>query len=147
MKTSELKYVLKTWFPQMYTVVCPVHQLDLSHPGAYIVNTDCNKGRHWVAFYVTETTLEFFDSYGRHPKDLQNCTLFLKAIGDRPLIVYPQVLQAHFKRVCGVYCLAFLFARIKWNDVSKLYALMSHDRNENDCKIVPIVNSMIRSMK
>ena len=99
MKTYELEHVLREWFPDRHVIVCPVDKLNLSQPGVYIVNTDCHKGRHWVAFYVTEDTLEFFDSYGRHPKELQNYTLFLKAIDDKPLIVHNQVLQAYFKKV------------------------------------------------
>ena len=142
MKSTELHYILGKWFPDIHTIVCRVNTLDLSTPGVYIVNTDCHKGKHWVAFYVTEDIIEFFDSYGRHPKHLENHKLFMQAIGDKKLIVHTKWLQS-YKKVCGVYCLAFLFARVKWNDVSRLFSMFTRNKSLNDDKIIPIVNNML----
>jgi hypothetical protein len=141
MKASELQFVLLKWFSN--TTVCTIDKLHLKE-GIYIVNTDCGTGRHWVALYVTDKSVEFFDSFGQHPKYIQNGVMFMKAIQHygKPLIIHSKRLQHYSSKVCGVYCLAYVLMRAK-DCLSQFFAMFDGDRKLNDKTIVYIVNRLM----
>ena len=78
--TSQLIHALKRKLDKDFVTVCPVNELILDRKGIYVVNTDNHVGRHWVVIFVTEKTVEFYDSLGRHPKFLQNGPMFMQSI-------------------------------------------------------------------
>lgn len=84
--------------------------------GGSIVNTAKRgeRGRHWVAFWVTETEIFFFDSAGNHPRhygfDLSGYRF--RYNGTR--------WQSRGTPYCGYYCLFFLWHRARGIVHSKL---------------------------
>ena len=87
LKTGQLTSALTRKLGQDFVIVCAVHELELDTNGIYVVNTDTGHGRHWVVLYVIDTTVEFFDSFGRHPQQVQNGHIFMQCIGDKILVV------------------------------------------------------------
>ena len=145
MNTFDLLKILRLWGFRN-AIVCPVDKLDLTTPGIYIVNTDCGAGRHWVVLYVTTDTVEFFDSFGNHPRFVQNGSLFMAAIGTKKLIVHSKWVQETNSKLCGVYCLGFVYARSK-DKLSKFFALFDDNRSMNNHKVFVIVNTLIKTTK
>ena len=48
---------------------------DKNRPLAVVINTDpiYKPGQHWVCMYFTREKGYFFDSFGRHPKEIHRC--------------------------------------------------------------------------
>ena len=71
--------------------------------GAYVINLDeyHNIGTHWVAFYVNNQTITYFDSFGveRFPKKI------MKFIGNKKIITNIFRIQAYDSIICGFFVL------------------------------------------
>ena len=132
---------MDTYLEDNSIVVCPVNLLNLDQNGIYVVNADCGKGRHWVVLYVRDKTVEFFDSFGRHPKDVQNGDLFMQCIGDKTLVVTSKNVQHPISYVCGWYCLAYAMFRVKFS-LLKFYRLFTDDHCRNDDLVVYMVKKL-----
>jgi hypothetical protein len=139
LKTSQLQQTLDKKFGEAQ--VCAIDQLKLSKNGIYIVNTDCGSGRHWVTMYVTDNIIEFFDSFGRPPKFLQTGHMFMQAIKatGKTLIVTSKRFQHNTSSVCGWYCLAYIYVRIRMDSVHRFYNMFSQDKHRNDQIVVSMV--------
>ena len=83
-------------------------KLNQKRPFSFVANTDkkSGPGKHWVAFYIGEQQIEYFDSFGR---DLLPC--FRKYIGSRNYIYNDKRLQSFLSTVCGHYCIFFIYHR------------------------------------
>ncbi len=85
---------------------------------AIVVNTKphTHGGEHWVAFYrpTSSTVVEYFDSLGRPPyqHDFQE---LLRRSNDCTYVYNKYRLQGYDTKVCGHYCLVFLYCRIVLN--------------------------------
>ena len=126
--------------------VCAIDKLELNNNGIYVVNTDCGFGRHWVVMFVTDNTVEFFDSFGRHPRFMQNGQLFMRAIEstDKILLVTSKRFQHDTSPLCGWYCLAYAYVRVKMDSVQPFYDIFSTDKHRNDKLVVFIVNQFYK---
>lgn len=144
LRTSELIEALRKRLGEDFVTVCPVNELVLNKNGIYVVNTDNRVGKHWVVIYVTTETVEFYDSFGRHPKFLQNGPMFMHTIHKtgKSLVVTSKAFQQHKSNVCGWYCLAYAFIRVKSNSVQKFYDMFSNDAKRNDQLIILLVKKL-----
>jgi hypothetical protein len=132
LNTIQLQWALDKKF--VGAQVCAIDKLELDENGIYIVNTDHRLGRHWVVMYVTDNIVEFFDSFGRHPKYIQNGHMFMqiiKATG-KTLIVTSKRFQHNTSSVCGWYCLAYAYVRVRMDSVQTFNDMFSHDKYRND---------------
>ena len=76
--------------------------------GAYVINFDkeSDPGSHWIAVYVHDSDVEYFDSFGRKPS-VHEIIFFLG-----PTYTYNTVkLQPMLSKCCGYYCIYFLVMR------------------------------------
>ena len=91
---------------------------------SYIVNThpSSKPGQHWVAFFITEDTVYFFDSYGIPPVG------FERVIKWRKNYVYNRKRLQGIGRMCGHYCLYFILAM----QTHHTFRIFSDDYNTND---------------
>ena len=75
--------------------------------GAYVINLDeyRNIGTHWVALYVNNKTIIYFNSFGvEHiPKEI------IKFIGNnKKIITNINRIQAYDSIMCGYFCIGFI---------------------------------------
>ena len=74
--------------------------------GAYVVNLDeySDIGTHWIALYVKNKTVIYFDSFGiEHiSKEVK------KFVNNRNIIVSILRIQAYDSVMCGYFCIGFI---------------------------------------
>jgi hypothetical protein len=77
--------------------------------GYYVINTDTKDGRgiHWVALYVTNKTVYFYDSFCRDPKTL--IPFLTKRIKNRKLWYDKKDKEQKLREIiCGHLCISWL---------------------------------------
>ena len=95
---------------------------------ALVVNTDPSykPGQHWCAFYITPSTVYFFDAYGiPPPKSFQRLMR-----SRRQKKVYERRLQGRGK-VCGHYCMYFILAMAR-GGYDYMFDCFGDDLDAND---------------
>ena len=144
LRTSQLTFALESLLSDDFVTVCSIGELELNKNGIYVVNTDNYKGRHWTALFVTDATVEFFESFGREPRFIQNGLLFMQCIQKtkKTLVVTSKLFQDKLSQVCGWYCLAYAYIRVKLSSVEKFYDLFTNDFKRNDRFVVFLVKKL-----
>ena len=91
--------------------------------GAYVINLDeyHNIGTPWVAFYVNNKTITYFDSFGvKHiPKEIMNI------IGDKKIGTNIFRIQAYGSIMCGHFCIGFINFIFNGNSLTDYTSLFS----------------------
>ena len=84
--------------------------------GAYVINLDEYRdiGTHWVALYVNNKTIIYFDSFGvEHiPKEI------MKFIGNKSIITNIFRIQAYDSIMCGYFCIGFINFMLNGNSLT-----------------------------
>ena len=100
--------------------------------GAYVINLDeyFDIGTHWIALYVNNKTVTYFDSFGvEHiPKEIK------KIINNRNIIANIFRLQAYDSVMCGYFYIGFIDVMLKGNnltDFTNLFSLNDFKRNND----------------
>ena len=96
----------------------------------YIINLDDmyspTNGTHWVAFYVDDYKIEYFDSYGLKPPQI---------ISENYEYIYNSgQLQSYESKACGYYCLFFIYQRshnMNFYEIIKQFSLVDLNYNQN----------------
>ena len=74
--------------------------------GSYVINLDeySDIGSHWIALYVNNKTVTYFDSFGvEHiPKEIK------KFINNKNIIANIFRLQEYDSIMCGYFCIGFI---------------------------------------
>ena len=99
--------------------------------GAYVINLDeyHDIGTHWVALYVYNKTVTYFDSFGvEHiPKEI------MKFIARKKIITNIYRIQAYDSIMCGYFCIGFInfmFNGKSLTDYTNLFS--ANDLKKND---------------
>ena len=91
--------------------------------GAYVINLDeyRNIGTHWVALYVNNKTIIYFDSFGvEHiPKEI------MKFIGNKHIITNIFRTLAYDSIMCGYFCIGFINFMFNGNSLTDYTSLFS----------------------
>ena len=91
--------------------------------GAYVINLDGyhNIGTHWVALYVNNKTIMYFDSFGvEHiPKEI------MKFIGNKNIITNIFRIKAYDSIMCGYFCIGFINVMLNGNSLTDYTSLFS----------------------
>ena len=91
--------------------------------GAYVINLDEYRdiGTHWVALYVNNKTIIYFDSFGvEHiPKEI------MKFIGNKNIITNIFRIQAYDSIMCGYFCIGFINFMFNGNSLTDYTSLFS----------------------
>ena len=101
---------------------------------AYVINIDeyHDIGTQWVALYVNNKTVIYFDSFGvEHiPKEI------IKVIGssnDKNIITNIYRIQAYDSIICGYFCIGFINFMFNGNSLTDYTSLFSpNDLKKND---------------
>ena len=99
--------------------------------GAYVINLDeyHDIEIHWVALYVNNKTVTYFDSFGvEHiPKEIK------KFIGNKNIIANIFRIQAYDSVMCGYFCIRFIDFVFNGNSLTDFTNLFSpNDFKKND---------------
>ena len=103
--------------------------------GAYVINLDeyYDIGTHWVALYVNNKTVTYFDSFGvEHiPKEI------MKFIALKKIIVNIYRIQAYHSIMCGYFCIGFINFMFNGKSLKYYTDLFSlNDLKKNDDRIL-----------
>ena len=103
--------------------------------GAYVNNLDeyRDTGTHWVALYVNNKIVTYFDSFGvEHiPKEI------IKFIVQKKIITNIYRIQAYDSIMCGYFCIGFINFMFNGKSLTDYTNLFSpNDFNKNDDKIL-----------
>ena len=98
---------------------------------AYVINLDeyHNIGTHWVALYVNNKIVTYFDSFGvEHiPKEI------MKFIARKKIITNIYRIQAYDSIMCGYFCIGFIDFMFNGKSLTDYTNLFSpNDFNKND---------------
>ena len=131
MNSEQLISILKQdpYTASIFRGVYPINRLPPIRNGIYVINTapDTHPGLHWVALFVTDNSIEYFDSYGGDPPTA------LHRWGKRKQwITNPIPLQNPLTSVCGQYCLYYLLYRTRRIAMIDLLMDFHADVDRND---------------
>ena len=91
--------------------------------GTYVINLDeySDIGTHWIALYVHNKTVTYFDSFGvEHiPKEIK------KIINNKNIIANIFRLQAYDSVMCGYFCTGFTDVMLKGNNLTDFTNIFS----------------------
>ena len=99
--------------------------------GAYVINLDeyHDIGTHWVALYVNNKIVTYFDSFGvEHiPREI------MKFIARKKIITNIYRIQAYDSIMCGYFCIGFINFMFNGKSLTDYTNLFSpNDFNKND---------------
>lgn len=99
--------------------------------GAYIINLDKydNIGTHWVAIYLKNNNVTYFDSFGIEyiPKEIT------KLINDKSIKSNIFRIQSLNSILCGYFYIGFIeytFNNLGLNEYTKLFLVTDFDKND-----------------
>ena len=103
--------------------------------GAYVINLDeySNIGTHWIALYVKNNDITYFDSFGveHNPKEIKE---FIK---NRNIKTNTFKIQAYDSIMCGYFCIRFIDFMFKGKCLTDYTNLCSpNDFKKNDDTIL-----------
>ena len=99
--------------------------------GAYVINLDeyHDIGTHWVALYVNNKTITYFDSFGVEyiPREI------MKFIARKKIITNISRIQAYDSIMCGYFCIGFINFMFNGKSLTDYTNLFSpNDLKKND---------------
>ena len=139
MYTNQLINALKK-FKWSKKYFCGVKSLDnvpqqrVRRPCAFVVNTDTSDkpGQHWFAVFVPRRgPIEYFDSFGRPPSELEISTL-IRMNGGRYKYNTHRI-QSDQSQNCGQFSLCYLLFRLKnytMNQFIKFFSTIDYEYND-----------------
>lgn len=131
MNTRQIERILKQDFYVNPTFhgVCAIDTLPHFEYGSCVFNTapSTKKSGHWIALYVTDSTVEYFDSYGREPSRSLKRRWWNKLWCSN---VVP--LQSPLSAVCGQYCIYYLLHRARGFSMASIVMDFGSDVDLND---------------
>ena len=99
--------------------------------GSYVINLDeyHDIGTHWVALYVNNKTITYFDSFGVE----HNAKEIMKFIVHQKIITNIYRMQAYDSIMCGYFCIGFINFMFNGKSLTDYTNLFSpNDFNKND---------------
>ena len=123
--------------------IYPIDKLPMFiHPAKfYIINSDPSflPGRHWMnIFSPYGSHPEFFDSLGRAPSFYSDA--IPKFLGKK--YVYNSIrLQPPNSSTCGLYCLYYVYHRLRGLTFSEILDRFSRDLEHNDAVVIDFYRS------
>ena len=102
--------------------------------GAYVINLDEYKsiGTHWIALYVNDNNVTYFDSFGvEHiPKEIK------KLIGNKYITTNIYRIQEYDSIMCGYFCIGFIDFVLKGKSLLEYTNLFSPSDYKKNDKII-----------
>lgn len=119
-----------------------INKVLLSRSEGIIVNSQTHYfyGEHWIVIYINEfNVLEYFDSFGKHPKYLSSLIWnFVKQYPKR--VINDQRIQGTESTVCGQYCLFYLMCRTRGYTMQDIVKTFSNNYTSNDTFVYKFID-------
>ena len=107
---------------------------DKEKDGAYVINLDnySDIGTHWIALYVNNKTVTYFDSFGIEniPKEVK------QFIGNRNIISNIYRIQNYDSVMCGYFCIGFVDYMFKDKSLKEYTNLFSPNNFKKNDDII-----------
>lgn len=119
--------------------ILPLDKLDDVIINSYPVSFIVIYKKHWIAFYITKTELEIFDSVGKIWKKPPKALIHFICSHNRKKLKFNRRLQSKRSNICGLYAILFVKLRNrlwKWSKIQKFFT-------KNDIINDSIVSSLI----
>ena len=111
---------------------------------SFITNTDQHDkpGTHWTAWMVEGDNVEFFDSFGRSPKNFQMPHEFKHFILGKTVSYSTLQVQEFSSSTCGYFCIYYIYFRSMGLDYAYIMKeFMS--LYDNDDIVIKFINSLL----
>jgi len=138
------KQLLKKHFIGVYP--CDIQPKITKKNFSIVFNTgdSTTKGEHFIALYVKNKIIYYFDSFGRIPRD-NNILSFIKHHRNkRRLKVWKKKIQDDVSNFCGFYCAAFLIH--KHRNMNSFGKMFTSNLRKNDEKVVEFIVKSYKKM-
>ena len=126
--------------------VCPSDEMIISKkPYCFISNTDRHdqKGTHWTAWFVDgKDVVNFFDSFGRSPKDTMFPKDYARFVKNRRFRFNPKILESLDGFTCGHFCVFMLYYRCLGVDLKYIYNYFGNNLIYNDSVVFNFVKNL-----
>ena len=103
-----------------------VYSRDNVPDGAYVINLDeySDIGTHWIALYVTNKTVTYFDSFGiEHiSKEVK------KFVNNKKIIANIFRIQAYDSVMCGYFCIGFIDYMFMGRSLTQTIPILFHQK-------------------
>ena len=114
-----------------------------SFPVFFIVNVESSNspGSHWIAIFLTKTTIEVFDPLGFqfHLWTRVPCKLlsFINLYATNRKLLISNQIQSSFSVFCGFYCLFFVLSR-SFLSFDEVQSFFSSKLYKNDSRLIKV---------
>lgn len=105
----------------------------------FIINSDPSylPGTHWFAiFFPKKSYPEFFDSLGRNPKFYSEDIINFLSKENKQIAYNCKRLQSTNSSTCGLFCLYFLYYRIRGYSFEKILESFGKNLKMNDLIVI-----------
>lgn len=115
----------------------------LNYPVLLLTNVDASNlpGSHWIALYITKTTLEVFDPLGfkfykwsRIPCKLFS---FLHLHSTNRKLIFSKTVQSQSSKLCALFCIFYVLTR-PFFSLKTIESFFSSHLNKNDEKLIKL---------
>ena len=117
-----------------FTGVYSIDNLPRVKDGAYIINLDeySDIGTHWVALYINNNDVTYFDSFGvEHiPKEIKTF------IGNKNIKTNIFGIQVYDSIMCGYFCIGFIDFMLKEKNLTEYTNLSSPNNFKKNDNII-----------
>lgn len=98
-------------------------------PASFVFNTDvaAKPGRHWIAVFISETSIEYFDPAGHKPV----LTSFLRRQA-KPVLYNNFMIQDPDSFACGLFAIDFILRRSAGESFNEILSSFSRNTILND---------------
>ena len=131
MNTRQIENILTgdTYVKPTFQGVYAIDKLPRFDTGSCVFNTapSVRQSGHWIALFVTETTAEYFDSYGGEPS-----SSLRRKWRDKLWFSNVVPLQSPLSAVCGHYCVYYLLHRTRGFSMASIESDFGVDVDLND---------------
>lgn len=126
----------------------PLNIKNKSLPCSFIINLSKRKepGSHFVCIYISESVIEYMDSYGL-PPFMPRIKKFITVHKEaRAYSCNEHMIQSVTSLFCGYYCTAFLLSKDLNYSMSKFVNLFINKSGNKDKIVVKFIKNAINNM-
>ena len=113
---------------------------------SFITNTDNHnlQGTHWIAWFVRNDILSFFDSFGRSPYHHDFPVYYKKIAKQFKEVEYSRTqIQSSNSWTCGYFCINFIYSKSLGVDYKDFLGDFSNILHINDYIVLDFIDSIL----